>query len=286
VADRIIDHGWSERSIAAPVDAYFFSPRAWLTLQQRLPRAKMKGDDDLVNWVRAVKEPAEIAAMRRAGAISAKAVETAVARISEGARSADAAAAILSALAAPDDETVGGYPAIMPLLIDGEGPARPHQTWSDRRYRAAETQIIEISGVFNRYHCPIARTVSLGAPLEIRRDAAQAQIAVLEMITRNARPGVTCGDLADRCAATLQAHGFSKAGRFGYSTGIAYPPDWGEHTVSVRAGEATRLAENMTLFFIPAIWGDAWSVAIGESFHITADGARRMTDLSYEIIII
>lgn len=286
VADRIVDYGWGDKTIGAPCDAYYFSPRAWLTLQRRLPRATIRDDADLPNWGRALKEPEEVATMRRAGSIGAKAVTAAVARISEGTRSADAASAILSALTAPDAETVGGYPAIMPLLIDGEGAARPHQTWSDSQYRANGTYIIEISGVADRYHCPVARTVSLGQPPRIRLDAAQAQISVLEMIAQSARPGMTCGELADRCGQTLRRHGFSKAGRFGYSTGIAYPPDWGEHTVSVRAGEATKLAEDMTLFFIPALWGDDWSVAIGETFHITANGARRMTDLPYEIIVI
>jgi ectoine hydrolase len=286
VADRIIEFGWDEKTIGAPIDAYYFSPRAWLTLQRRLPRAEIRDDGDLVNWVRVIKEQGEVEAMRRAGAIGSKALQGAVPRISEGLRRADTAATILSMLTAPDDETVGGYSAIAPLLISGEGPARPHQTWSDVKYGASGSYIIEISGVFDRYHCPIARTLSLGKPPAQRLAAQEAQVAVLNMIERDVRPGMTCADVADRCSTTLKQHGFSKAGRFGYSTGIAYPPDWGEHTVSIRAGEKTTLIDGMTLFFIPAHWGDDWSVALGETFHITTDGARRMTDLPYDIIVV
>jgi ectoine hydrolase len=286
VADRIIEQNWQAARIGIPADDYYFSARAFTTLKSRLPEAQLQDDAQLVNWVRVIKEPKEVEAMRQAGRIAAGAIRAGASRIRPGLRRADTAATILTALTAPNQLLSGSYPGIAPLLINGEGPARPHHTWSDTRYGETGTEIIEIAGVCGRYHCPIARTVSIGRPDPVRVAAAQAQAAVLDMVARDARPGMSAGELADRCAATLEAHGFSKAGRFGYSTGIAYPPDWGEHTVSVRAGETTPLQAGMTLFFIPGLWGDDWSVAVGETFHLHAQGAERMTDSPYDLIVV
>lgn len=284
VADRILEQGWGQARIGIPADDYYFSARAFTTLTRRLPGAQLVDDNQLVNWVRVIKEPAEVQAMRQAGRIAAAALRAGVAALAPGLRRADTAAAILGALTAPNAHSTGNYPALAPLIIDGEAPARPHDTWSDQRYGETGTYILEIAGVHGRYHCPIARTVSLGRPSAERLAAAQAQAACLDMVARLARPGMSGGELAARCAETLDSHGFAKTGRFGYSTGIAYPPDWGEHTVSVRADEPTLLREGMTLFFIPGLWGSSWSVAVGETFHLTNSGAQRLTDIPYDLI--
>lgn len=285
VADRVKELGWQSRRIGVAMDNYYFSARAFAALQYALPDASLVDDGQLVNWLRVIKEPDEVAAMRMAGDIASHALLRGAAAIKPGFRKADTAAALLGSLTAPHD-LAGGYSAIAPLIITGEGPARPHTTWSDERYGQEGSVILEIAGVNGRYHCPIARTVSIGEPSASKREALAAQIAVLRMIERRALPGVSCGELAGLCAATLQEHGFTKQGRFGYSTGLAYPPDWGEHTISIRQGESAPIREGMTLFFIPAIWGGEWSVALGETFHITANGAERLTSLPYDMIVL
>jgi Xaa-Pro aminopeptidase len=286
VADQIVSMGWAQRRIGVPTDDYYFSPRAFSTLARRLPNATIVDDAKVVNWVRAIKEPGEIQAIRRAGQIAVGALLAGVCASRPGARTADTAAAVLRALTVPEAGFVGSYSAIAPLIIDGDGPARPHTTWSDAVFGDAGSFVLELAGVYGRYHCPIARTVCLGEPPAIRRAAAEAQAECLRTVESVAKPGTSCGELAQRCAATLAKHGFSKAGRFGYSTGIAYPPDWGEHTVSVRANETTILERDMVLFFIPALWGHEWSVAVGETFHITDEGAHRITDRPYDLIVV
>lgn len=285
VADKIAAMGWSTRRIGLPLDAYYFPVRGYMALQRRLGEARLVDDGDLINWLRVYKEPDEIDCMTKAAAIAARAILQGADAIAPGLRRCDTAAAMLQTLTAPSEAFGGEYPAIQPLIIDGEGPARPHTTWSEQRYDARGTTILEVAGVYRRYHCPIARTVSIGAPDTIKVDAARAQIACLTMIEQTARPGLSCGDLAALCSETLQEHGFSKKGRFGYSTGLAYPPDWGEHTISVRAGETSRIEAGMTLFFIPALWGESWSVGIGETFAVSDAGARRLSTLPYDLIV-
>ena len=65
-----------------------------------------------------------------------------------------------------------------------------------------------------------------------------------------------------------------KESRIGYSIGIGYPPDWGERTVSLRAGEGTELAAGMAFHVILGIWMDGWGYEISEPVLVTDRGAN------------
>ena len=71
----------------------------------------------------------------------------------------------------------------------------------------------------------------------------------------------------------------------GYSTGLNYPPDWGEHTLSLRAGDTTELQPNMTIHMIPGIWQDDWGVEISECFRVTETGAEPFCDVPQALIV-
>ncbi len=285
VAEQILGEGWGKATIAISMDGYFVSPRGVDTLRRRLPDARIVDDGDLVNWQRLVKEPAEIDCMRKAGAIAKAALARAVPTVRAGVRSADTAAEILRAQAAPSPDLVGDYTAIAPLVIDGNGPAMPHTNWSDAAYRPGQLVVLEFAGAYRHYHCPIARTVSIGKPDALHQDAAMAIAEGMKAAMRACVPGAIAQDVAAECIAAIQAAGFKRAGRVGYSTGIGFPPDWGEHTVSLRPGDMTKLAAGMTLFLIPALWGESWSVGLGETLVIGDGGGRPLTDLDFQLIV-
>jgi ectoine hydrolase len=72
--------------------------------------------------------------------------------------------------------------------------------------------------------------------------------------------------------ASLRRAGIEKDGRCGYSIGLSYPPDWGEHTVSLRSEDQTVLEAGMTFHFMPGLWMDDWGLEITESILIKEDG--------------
>lgn len=285
VAEQIAAEGWGKATIAIAMDGYYVSPRGVDALRRRLPDARIVDDGDLVNWQRIVKDPVEIECMRNAGAIAKAALARAVPTVRAGIRSADTAAEILRAQAAPSPDLVGDYTAIAPLIIDGNGPAMPHTTWSDAAYRPGQLVVLEFAGAYRHYHCPIARTVSIGKPDARHRDAAAAIAEGMKAAMRACVPGAIAEDVAARCVAAIRAAGFERAGRVGYSTGIGFPPDWGEHTISLRPGDRTKLVAGMTLFLIPALWGEAWSVGLGETLLVGEGGGRPFTDLAFDLIV-
>ena len=85
--------------------------------------------------------------------------------------------------------------------------------------------------------------------------------------------------------ATTARHGIVKDSRIGYSTGLNYPPDWGEHTISLRPGDKTVLEPNMTLHMLPGVWFDDWGIEISECFRVTETGAEPLADVPRELFV-
>ncbi|MBY8910712.1 ectoine hydrolase DoeA, partial [Salinicoccus roseus] len=60
-------------------------------------------------------------------------------------------------------------------------------------------------------------------------------------------------------------------------------PDWGEHTISFRAGDHTMLQPNMTFHLMPGLWFDNFGVSITESVYITEGGAETFASFDRKI---
>ena len=268
------------------MDNYWFSAAAFAALQRGLPNARFADATGLVNWQRAVKSPAEIACMRKAARI----VEVMHARIAEvarpGVRKCDLVAEILAAGTRGTPEFGGDYPAIVPMLPSGADAAAPHLTWDDAPLKAGEGTFFEIAGCYQRYHCPLSRTVFLGRPTQAFRDAEAAVLEGLEAGLAAARPGNACEDIARAFFAVLARHGIEKESRTGYSIGLSYPPDWGERTMSLRSGDRTELRPGMTFHFMPGLWLETMGLEITESILITESGAECLADVPRRLTVI
>lgn len=277
--------GHSESTIALERDAYYFSPRAEHALRSGLPRARFVDSEQLVNWVRAIKSPAEVEAIRTAGQIIERVMAVAIDAVEPGVRQCDAVAEISRAQVRGLPDIGGEYPAIVPLLPTGEGTSTPHLTWTDEPFKRGEATILELAGVHRRYHCPLARTVFLGTPppelerlAEVVVDGTRAALAAVE-------PGVPCEEVERAWRTVLARHGYEKASRIGYSVGIGYPPDWGEHTMSLRPGDKTPLEPGMTFHMILGMWLDDGGLELSETFHVTDSGAECLTSFPRDLFV-
>lgn len=278
-ADYIRSRGWDRASIGLEADAHYFSLRAGDCLRADLPNARFRDCDRLVNWVRLVKSPAELAFMRQAARIVDSAMRTAIERIAPGVRQCDAVAEIYRAQVTGTPQFGGDYTAICPLLPTGEGTSTPHITWSDEPFQPGQATIIELAGSRKGYHCPMARTVYLGTPPARFADTAKVVVEGLNAALESARPGATCESVEAAWRAVISRHGIRKDSRIGYPIGIGYPPDWGEQTASLRPGDPTVLEPNMCFHCIPGIWQDGWGIEISAAFVVTANGAERLCEL-------
>lgn len=272
--------------VGVEMDNYWFTAAAFAALQGGLPNARFCDATGLVNWQRAIKSPAEISYMRRAARI----VEAMHARIADvarpGVRKCDLVAEIYDASLRGADGFGGDYPAIVPMLPSGTDAAAPHLTWDDRPMKAAEGTFFEIAGCYNRYHCPLSRTVFLGKPTQAFRDAETAVLEGMEAGLDAARPGNVCEDIAKAFFAVLARYGIEKDSRTGYSIGLSYPPDWGERTMSLRSGDRTELRPGMTFHFMTGLWQETMGLEITESILITETGAECLALVPRQLTVI
>ncbi|ETD33907.1 M24 family metallopeptidase [Williamsia sp. D3] len=271
-------------SVGLEMDSHFFSPKAYRALFNAIPEWKLVDCFELVNWVRSVKSDAEVQLMRQAGMVCSEAMRAAIDTIDIGVRQCDAAAAISQAQITGTDQFGGDYPAIVPMMPTGEAADTPHLTWHQGTFVGGEAVVVELTGAHNRYHCPLARTVSLGPVNKDVDYVAGATAEGLNNVLDAIAPGVPTRELASTWNWTLAKYGLEKPSRLGYSIGIGYPPDWGERTISIRTEDETILEENMTFHIVCGMWMDGYGFELSESVRVSATGVETFTSFPRDLI--
>lgn len=271
-------------SVGLEMDSHFFSPKAYRALHNAIPEWKLVDNFELVNWVRSVKSEAEVQLMRQAGMVCSEAMRAAIDTIDVGVRQCDAAAAISQAQITGTPDYGGDYPAIVPMMPTGAAADTPHLTWHQGTFVEDEAVVIELTGAHNRYHCPLARTVSLGTPHKDLDYVAKATAEGLNNVLEAIKPGVATRELASTWNWTLAKYGLEKPSRLGYSIGIGYPPDWGERTISIRSEDETILETNMTFHIVCGMWMENYGFELSESVRVSPTGVECFTSFPRELI--
>ena len=276
--DRLVDFikekKWDKLKIGVEMDSHYFTAFSYEKLKNGLPNSKIKDCQRLVNWVRLVKSDQEIKYMKIASEITQLGMKTAFKEINPGVRQCDAVAKIYSTLISGTSEYGGDYASIVPLIPTGKGTSASHLTWTDEKFVNGEASIVEISGAYKKYHCPMARTVLLGKPDQKKIDTMKKTREALESGINVTKPGNTADDVAQAFWKVLDKYGIEKKSRTGYSIGIGYPPDWGEHTLNIQKGDKTILKENVCFHMIAVMQFGDWGVESSESIRVIQNGAE------------
>lgn len=279
IADLLKSKGLDKKNIATEMDVYYYTAKCQERLVASLPNAKFLDGNNLVNWVKIIKSDNEIEFMKRAGKIVDRAMQVAYDNVGVGVRQCDAAGEVYKALISGTKEYGGDYSSIIPLMPAGKRTSTPHLTWTDELYKDGDTVILELGGNYKRYHCPLARTMVLGKGVSQKvKDLGKVVADGLNDALSAIKPGMTSEEVERVWAKSISKSGFVKDSRIGYSTGLNFPPDWGERTASLRPGDKTVLKTNMTFHMIPGIWLDDCGVEISETFRITENGIEAFTD--------
>jgi ectoine hydrolase len=281
----IMARGWSHARIGVEMDNYWFSAKAYESLQSHLVAAKFFDATGVVNWQRIVKSLHEIAFIRRAAKIVDAMHTTVFDLVEPGLPKNVLIAEVQKQAILGADGNWGDYAAFVPMAPSGFDATAPHLTWDDRPFKKGEGTFFELGGCYRRYHAPLSRTVYLGTPPQKFLDAEKAVLEATSAGLEMAKPGKTCGDVADAFFDELNCHGFKKDSRAGYSIGLSYPPDWGERSMSIRRGDRTVLEANMTLHFMPALWLDDGGLELSETILITPKGAECLCKTPRKLMI-
>ncbi|MBX7433202.1 Xaa-Pro peptidase family protein [Mycobacterium sp. Y57] len=235
---------------------------------------------DVLRRLRMIKDPAEIDALRKAGA----AIDRVHARVPEflapGRTEADVAADIAEAIVAEGHSEVA-------FIIVGSGPhgADPHHECSDRELQAGDIVVVDIGGPYEPgYNSDCTRTYSLGEPdAEVARRYAvlqRAQRAAVDAV----RPGVTAEQVDAVARDVLADEGMAEAfvHRTGHGIGLSVHEE-----PYIVAGNRLPLRQGMAFSVEPGIYFPGqWGARIEDIVIVTADGALSVNNRPHELVVV
>ena len=282
------DKNWSSKNIGVEMDSYYYTAENHRRLKDNLTNAKFINAHLLINWVRYVKSENEIKFMKDAGTLVKAGMTTAFDSIKEGVKQSTVAGKIQNTLIAGNDTTqMGGeYSGLGIILASGRSASASHLTPSDKKFENNEGTIIELGGVKHRYHCALSRTVYVGKPDPKISDTLKITNEGIEKALEQTNPGNSCHNVAVAFWSVLEKYGLEKESRAGYSIGIGYPPDWGEHTLSIRKNEKTLLEPNVTFHLMCGMWMDTWGLELSESVRVTESGYELLTQVPRDLHLV
>lgn len=286
LCELIYDQGWQAARIGVDFDAHYYTARAHHHVCRGLPKAEIKDNREIVNWARLIKSPNEIVLMREAGQICTATMNTAIENLTPGTPQYAVTAEVYRSQIMGVDGKYGDYTSLCPLIQVDEGTSTPHLTWTDDPLPSEGLVVMELGAARRHYHTPLTRTIHLGKPPRSVSDLAKVIIEGGDAALEAARPGVTCEEVEAVWQKILNANGYQKDSRVGYSIGLNFPPDWGERTASLRPGDTTVLQPGMCFHFQSGVWLEDFGAAISEPFVVTETGGERLCNVERGLIVI
>jgi len=278
MSDILKEMGYEDAKIGVEMDNYYFTPQAYNSIKENLPKAELKDANRVIPLVRQIKSEQELEYMKMAAKIVEKTMQTAIDSIDVGVREGDAAGKVYQTQISGTEEFTGDYTAIAPIMPSAERTSTAHLTWTDREYQKGDVVLLELAGSKYKYHAPLSRTLYIGDPPDELSDIAKVVVNGLNKTLDFIKPGVTCEEVEEKWRESIAGSKVVKESRVGYSYGLNYPPDWGEHTASLRPGDKTILKPGMTFHFMPGIWLDEFGFENSEPFYVTEDGCETFVD--------
>ncbi|MDW8060040.1 MAG: Xaa-Pro peptidase family protein [Thermomicrobium sp.] len=256
-----------------------FPARFLLPLQERLPGRRFARVSSLVQALRVVKSPAELATLREA----IRRVDAAWARFCTEerlvGRTERQVARRLSELLLEE----GLDEVAFCIVASGPNAASPHHEPEDRVIHEGDPVVIDLGGPYQGYHADMTRTPIAGRLLD--PEFAVAYEAVLEAqqaAFAAMRPGVACEEIDRIARDVLATHGLAEAftHRLGHGLGLSVH----EPPYLVR-GNREPLRPGMVVTDEPGVYlPGRWGVRIEDVVVVTEEGAERLTRSPHDLL--
>ncbi|MFZ5675426.1 MAG: M24 family metallopeptidase [Pseudomonadota bacterium] len=251
--------------------------------------AKVVDGTQLLRELRWVKSAAEIECLKEAARIANTGMAAAKATIGAGVSELDVYGEMVRAMARAGGENPG---ITMPVL-SGTKTNALHGLSTRRRMQKGEMVLVDLSGVFKRYHINMARTFSIGEPSAEVRDLTSRAARSMEIIRSMMRPNLPVREFNETVLGYFRKEGlWDRRGWIGgYEMGIAFPPDWVGNFVFDPLSDinADRLFEPGTAvnyenqFFMPEHQGQYFTI---DSFLFEQQEAHMLSDQPFELMVI
>jgi Xaa-Pro dipeptidase len=254
-------------------------------MRTHLPDLEPADGDTLMQQVRLVKSPDEIAIIHEACAIGDAVTQRAIEGTRAGRRENEVAGDAMQTL-----YYLGGEMAhvITPFVASGEHMSPPHRICTDKIIRNGDLCFIDIGAMWNGYFADIGRTTVTGRPTKQQKQIYTAVYEGLMAGIEQMRPGSTTQDVADTIIAKVAAHGygdnmFSLFIGHGIGMGANEPPYIGE---TMPGSTIVEFKPGMVFAVEPLVWvpdvRGGGGVRIEDMVLVTESGPEILSRVEYE----
>jgi Xaa-Pro aminopeptidase len=250
VRQIMTEKGFFRRRIGLEVPYYYLGAHDYVKLKNLLGTTLVTEATRLVEDLKLVKSPAELAYIAKAAGFADAGLQTAVETIAEGKTELEVAAEMHRTMMAMGSDA----PPSPMNFASGERTCFSHGMPSERRLRPGDFMHFEYGASYRRYCATIGRQFCLGKPTgrmrelyQIVRDACDAAIAEMRDGVPAHRPHEAAQKVIARAGlAEKMVH------QTGYGIAPGFPPSWLESIMMLGGSEYT-LRAGMVLSVEPPV---------------------------------
>jgi len=222
-------------------------------VKRGLPKARLVDCSELIWRLRMVKSPGEIECIRRASAMTCKAMEATLGSMKEGMTEREIARAFYKMLL---DEGCEDTP-LKAFISIRAGPTR-YGMWdsrpSDTKIKRGDIIVLDGGTNFKGYSSDMIRLASVGKPSKKQQEMFEVALRAQEAAIQAVRSGTTCGEVYNSAAKVAEKAGYLKSL---YATGCGHGIGLLVHEPpSLAKGSKVRLEPGMVLCVEPAFYDD------------------------------
>jgi Xaa-Pro aminopeptidase len=250
-----------------------------LRFRDALPGARQVLASSVLSGLRIRKSPAEVAALRAAGAAIDRVHAKVPGWLRAGVTEREVGVKIAEAMLAEGHASVD-----FTIVASGPNAASPHHEVSDRVLLTGDTVVVDIGGTMASGYCSdCTRTYAIGEPpaefsryYEVLRRAQEAGCQA-------GRPGVTAESVDKAARDIIDDAGYGEwfIHRTGHGIGLETHED-----PYIVAGNAELLEPGMAYSVEPGIYPGAHGARIEDIVVCTDDGYERLNNAPHELIIV
>lgn len=226
VLQELKGEGWTRGTVGLELHNYRPNPAVSARVQAGFEEAGARVADgtDTVRRVRHIKSPLEMEAIAEAARLADIGMEAARDAIRPGVTELEVFGEMTAAMA----RAGGEFPAILPPVASGFRSNCLHPLASRKEIARGERVIVDLCGVYKRYHVNLARTFWVGEPPAEAAKLHDTSVQAFDIIEGMLRPDLSVRALLDAVHAHYEEHGLTDHLYWsgGYELGIAFPPDW------------------------------------------------------------
>jgi Xaa-Pro aminopeptidase len=252
----------------------------FLKLKKKLKAVKLTPMSHEIDTIRAVKDTAEIAYIRKAGETASKALRALSDFIKPGVSEKDIAVELDYRMAGKGAEQV----SFSTIVASGVNSSQPHASPGSRKIKNGDIVMIDYGAVCNGYHSDETCTFIVGRTNKKQKEVYSLVKEAHDRALAAVKAGATCKEI-DHIARTC-VEGENMGKYFTHGTG---------HGVGLDVHEAPRIADKsehileagMVVTIEPGVYiPDLWGVRIEDMVLVKKDGFEVLTKVPKDLTVL